>query len=411
MHQQEETDLEGIDLIEYVEIAWKHRWQIIIPTVVLAVLAGIASFLLPKVWEVDAIVIPSKFLVQTENGEFKEVLVASPVQVASQIIEGSYSGLISAELNIELRKLPKIKAQNLRNTNLVQISVREKDPLRGKEVLLSLYNHLKSDFDKKIDVEISGMNTRIEQFKNDILNLENEINTHENDIIKKNNEIKLKGLDIESRRIEKDKIGKEIESDKNRLKIFENRIVEIQEEMRSIKTRIDELDKQQRQALTEKKEGTETLALLLYSNEVQRNLQYYNALNERISVERLNIESLINMINQREQTLRQIDNQVSQIQTSADTIRAEIDTINNEIRKIKNGINNINNEIKLADEKKNRVDYTQLIKSPMVSFSPVSPKKKVIVLLAGILGFCLSMGVVIFRHGLEKRKIKDRPAI
>lgn len=409
MKQREEMDLEGVDLMEYIDIGWKHRWQIIIPTVILAVLAGIASFFLPKVWEVDALIVPSKFLVQTENGEFKEVLVAPPVQVASLISEGSYNALISAELNIELRKFPKIKAQNLRNTNLVQISVREKDPLRGKEVLLSLYNHLKSDFDKKIDVEISGMNTRIEQFKNDILNLENEINTHENDIIKKNNEIKLKGLDIESRRIEKDKIGKEIESDKNRLKIFENRIVEIQEEMRSIKTRIDELDKQQRQALTEKKEGTETLALLLYSNEVQRNLQYYNALNERISVERLNIESLINMINQREQTLRQIDNQVSQIQTSADTIRAEIDTINNEIRKIKNGINNINNEIKLADEKKNRVDYTQLIKSPMVSFSPVSPKKKVIVLIAGILGFCLSMGVVIFRHGLEKRR-KSTPA-
>lgn len=407
MKQREEMDLEGVDLMEYIDIGWKHRWQIIIPTVILAVLAGIASFFLPKVWEVDALIVPSKFLVQTENGEFKEVLVAPPVQVASLISEGSYNALISAESNIELRKFPKIKAQNLRNTNLVQVSVREINPKRGEEILLSLYNHLKSDFDRKIDVEINGMDTKIEQYKNNILDLENEIKTLENDIKKKNSEIKLKELDIESRRIEKDKTGKEIESDKNKLKIIENRIAEIQEEMKSIKIRIDELDKQQKQSLSEEKEGTETLALLLYSNEVQRNLQYYNALNERISVERLNIENLMNSINNKEQTLRQIDNQVSQIQTSEGTIQAEIDTINNEIRKIKNNINNINSEIKLAEEKKNRIDYTQLVKPPTASFGPVSPKKKVIVLIAGFLGFCLSLGVVFFRDNLKKRKKFD----
>lgn len=407
MKQREEMDLEGVDLMEYIDIGWKHRWQIIIPTVILAVLAGIASFFLPKVWEVDALIVPSKFLVQTENGEFKEVLVAPPVQVASLISEGSYNAIISAESNIELRKFPKIKAQNLRNTNLVQVSVREINPKRGEEILLSLYNHLKSDFDRKIDVEINGMDTKIEQYKNNILDLENEIKTLENDIKKKNSEIKLKELDIESRRIEKDKTGKEIESDKNKLKIIENRIAEIQEEMKSIKIRIDELDKQQKQSLSEEKEGTETLALLLYSNEVQRNLQYYNALNERISVERLNIENLMNSINNKEQTLRQIDNQVSQIQTSEGTIQAEIDTINNEIRKIKNNINNINSEIKLAEEKKNRIDYTQLVKPPTASFGPVSPNKKMIVLIAGILGFCLSLGVVFFRDNLKKRKKFD----
>lgn len=407
MKQREEMDLEGVDLMEYIDIGWKHRWQIIIPTVILAVLAGIASFFLPKVWEVDALIVPSKFLVQTENGEFKEVLVTPPVQVASLISEGSYNAIISAESNIELRKFPKIKAQNLRNTNLVQVSVREINPKRGEEILLSLYNHLKSDFDRKIDVEINGMDTKIEQYKNNILDLENEIKTLENDIKKKNSEIKLKELDIESRRIEKDKTGKEIESDKNKLKIIENRIAEIQEEMKSIKIRIDELDKQQKQSLSEEKEGTETLALLLYSNEVQRNLQYYNALNERISVERLNIENLMNSINNKEQTLRQIDNQVSQIQTSEGTIQAEIDTINNEIRKIKNNINNINSEIKLAEEKKNRIDYTQLVKPPTASFGPVSPNKKMIVLIAGILGFCLSLGVVFFRDNLKKRKKFD----
>jgi capsular polysaccharide biosynthesis protein len=155
MLQQEEMGFKSIDLMAYVNIAWKRRWQIIIPTVVIAVLAGIVSFLLPKIWEVDAIIIPSKFLSQTAAGEFKEILVAPPAQIAGQISQRTYDNLIAAELNIDPRAFPRINAENLRNTNLIRVYVRGKDPHRGRMILLSLFNHLKSDFDKKIDVEFS----------------------------------------------------------------------------------------------------------------------------------------------------------------------------------------------------------------------------------------------------------------
>ena len=92
----DETELESVDLMHYIDIAWKRRWQIIIPTVIVAVLAGIVSLLLPKVWEVDAIIIPSKFLAQNEAGEFREILVASPIQIAGQISQRSYDAVISA---------------------------------------------------------------------------------------------------------------------------------------------------------------------------------------------------------------------------------------------------------------------------------------------------------------------------
>jgi capsular polysaccharide biosynthesis protein len=403
MHQ-EEPDFETINLMEYFNLAWKRRWQIIIPTIVLAVLAGIWSFLLPKVWEVDAIIVPSKFLTQTTAGIFTEILVAPPLQIASQISQRSYDSLIAAELNIDVREFPKINAENLKNTNLIRLSVRDNDPQRGREILFSLFNHLKSDFDKKIDVEIKSLDTQVEQKKNDILDLENEIKTRENNIKKKQNDIKLKELDVESRLIEKDNTNKQIESDKNKLKLAEERISGIQEEMKSVRTRIDELDKQQRQSLNEKKEGTETLALLLYSNEVQRNLQYYNTLNEKINAERLNIENLTYSVISKEQGLRQIDNQVSQIKTNGNTIRAEIDTVHNEIRKVQNTINNAKNDIKLIEDKKNRIDYSQLIKEPTPSLGPVSPKKRQNVMIAGFLGFCLSLGIVLFRENLDKKK-------
>lgn len=417
----DETELESFDLMHYIDIAWKRRWQIIIPTVIVAVLAGIVSLLLPKVWEVDAIIIPSKFLAQNEAGEFREVLVASPIQIAGQISQRSYDAVISAEQNIPIRKFPRISAENLRNTNLIRISIRERDPQSGQKILQSLFNHLKSDFDKKIDVEISSLSNQVERTKNKILDLENEIKTKENEIKKKQNDIilkeldaKAKELDAASRLIEKEKIKKDIESDQNRMKIIEQRILSIQEEMKSVKSRIDELDRLQQKSVTEKREEADTLALLLYSNEVQQNLRYFNSLDEKISAERLNIETILNSIKNKEQQLLQIDNQVlqinnqiSQIKTSGETIRAEINSVQNDIRKVENSISDERNNIKLLEDKKNRIDYTQMIKEPTPSKSPVSPKKILFVMIAGLAAFCLSLGIVTFKENLDgRRKMK-----
>jgi LPS O-antigen subunit length determinant protein (WzzB/FepE family) len=352
MHQ-ENVEFESINLMEYIAIAWKRRWQIVIPTVVLAILAAIVSFLLPKIWEVDAIIIPSKFLTQNQAGEFKQVLVVEPKQIANQIAEGSYNSLIGAELNIPDREFPKITAENLRDTNLIRVSVRERNVGRGRQIVAALFNHLKSDFDKKIDVEINSLNTQVEQTKNRILDIE----------------------------IEKDKINKEIESDRNKLRITEERITSIREEMKSVKTRTDELDRLQQKSLTEKREGTETLALLLYSNEVQLNLRYFSSLDEKNSAEQMNENNLEYSIKNKE----------------------------NEIRKLQNTISDANNDIKLFEDKKNRIDYTQLVKEPTPSFGPVSPNKKQIVLIAGFIGFCLSVGIAFFREGLENRKKDSLP--
>ncbi len=326
MHE-EKTEFEYFNWMEYIIVAWKWRWQIIIPTVILAVLAAVVSFLLPKIWQVDIVIIPGKFMSQTQAGEFKVVLVAEPKQIASQITEGSYDSLIAAELNIPEREFPAIKAEDLRDTDLVRAFVRVKDPQKGRLILASLFNHLKSEFDKKIDIEISTLNTEVEKNKGSI------------------------------------------SSDQNKLQIAEQRIAALQAEMKSTKTRIEELGKQQQKILSEKKEGAESLALLLYSNEVQTNLRYFNSLEEMVSSERLKIENL------------------------------------------KPSIANAQKGILLLEAKKGRIDYTQLIKDPTTSFNPVSPNKKQNVLIAGFLGFCFSVGIVLFRENLNKMKSKNPPRI
>ena len=435
-----------IELMDYLNVIWKRKWLIIVPTFFLALVAGIASFLTPPQWEVDAIIQPSKFFVQTEQGLFEEVVVVDPRQIAGQINQESYNRLIAAELNLDLRRFPELKSENLRDTKLVRVSVRENDIDKGKAILTSLFNHLKRELDRKIDVEMRGIDTQIFAKENSIKqneigikeienqidlrklkikDRENEIKTRENEIKKRNNDIKFKELDVQSKEIDKERIRKEIEADHNKLKISEERVQSIMEEMKAVKGRIDEIDEQLRKALAEKKQGGDAVSLLLYSNEVQQNLRYYNTLDEKLSTEKVTQENLRLNIRDKQEQLRQIDTQIQQINTQKDSISAEIDNImtqiaivkteidkikneieslRNDIAKIQNAITNVHSEIRLLEDKKARIDYAQLIKEPTASLYPVSPRKKVNVAIAGILGLVIFTILAFFLEYVEKQK-------
>jgi len=466
-----------IELIDYLNVLWKRKWLIIIPTFFLVLAAGVISFLLPPKWEIDAMIVPSKFLIQTEQGEFEEIVVIEPKQIAGQINEKSYDHLIAAELNLDIREFPKLKAENLRDTKLVQISIKENDVEKAKLILYSLFNHLKRDLDKKIDVEIKGIDTQVESKRNVIKSKEieiknkknaiklknlliegrkNEIKTKQNrikdkeNVIKmkenaikfKENAIKSKNLNIESKEIDKKNIEEEINTLKNKLKISEERVKAIAEEMKDVKSRIDKIEEEQRKVL-KKGNDKNSLSILLYSNEIQNNLRYYNTLDEKLSNEKITQENINLAVEEKKGTIKQVDNQIEQIRTQIDDIHTQIDDIhtqinnvktqiddihtqidnvkneigkiNNEIDTINNGIiikkneiENVRNEITYWQERKARIDYTQLIKEPTSSLYPVSPRKKLNVMIAGVLGLMIFTVLAFFLDYLEKQKIKSK---
>ncbi|GAH40622.1 unnamed protein product, partial [marine sediment metagenome] len=45
-------------LMDYLNVIWKRKWLIVIPTFFLVIAVGIISFLLPPKWEIDAIITP-----------------------------------------------------------------------------------------------------------------------------------------------------------------------------------------------------------------------------------------------------------------------------------------------------------------------------------------------------------------
>jgi len=459
-------------LMDYINIIWKRKWLIIIPTFILVVIVGIYSFLQPKAWEVDAMIVPSRFFIQTSQGEFREVEVSDPIQITNQINEQAYDNLIATELNIDIREFPKINAENISNTKLVRISTNEGDVDKAKQILYSLFSHLKKESDKMIEVEIKDLDTQVGSKKNIIkskkIEIENEnnaiklkilsiedkrneiktkqnrikdkeniIKTKENEIKLTNSAIKLKNLNIDSKEIEKKGIEEEINTLNNKLTISEEREEAITEEMKEVKDRINKIEEEQRKVL-KKRSNKNALAILLYSNEVQNNLRYYNTLDEKFTSERITQENINLSIKEEKETIKQIDNQIEQIRTQIDDIETEIDDIktqiddintqiddintqinsiknemskiNNEIDTIKNTItikNNeiesVNNEITLIQERKARIDYAQLIKEPTSSLSPVSPKKKQNVLIAGFLGLMIFTAFAFLVEYIEKQ--------
>ncbi len=328
-----------IELIDYLNVLWKRKWFIIIPTFFLVVVVGIYSFLQPKVWEIDAIIVPSKFLIQTEQGTFNEVVIVDPKQIASQINEATYNTLIAAELNVDIREFPKLKADNIRDTKLVRIIIKENDVEKAKLILYSLFNHLKRELDKKVDIETEGINSQ-----------------------------------IRSKEIEKLGTEEEIKAYKNKFNIVKQRKKEIEKEMSDIRKRIEGLEKEQSSSLKkENRSESESLAMLLYSNEIQQSLIYHNTLNELLSSKKIQEEN----------------------------INLEIENKEEEIKQLENEIDNL-------DERKGRIDYTQLIKEPTSSLYPVAPKKKRNVMLAGIIGIMIFTMLSFFLDYLEKQRIKSK---
>ncbi len=326
------------ELMDYLNVIWKRKWLIIIPTFVLVVAVGVYSFFLPRVWEVDAIIMPSKLFIQTEGGQFEEVFPVDPKQIVGQINEAIYNTLIVAELNLDIREFPKLKAENLRDTNMLRISTRENDVEKAKRILYSLFKHLQRDLDRKIDVELKGIDSQI------------------------------KSKEIENLRIEE-----EIKANKNKINIVKQRTKEIEKEMIDIRKGIESLEKEQRLSLKkENRSETESLAMLLYSNEIQQRLQYYNELNELVSSKKIEEEK----------------------------INLETENREGRIKQLENEIGNLN-------ERKGRIDYTQFIQEPTSSLYPVAPKKKRNVMIAGILGLMIFTMFAFFLEYIEKQKLKS----
>jgi len=380
---------EEVEIVDIISVLWKRRWLIIIGTLAFIIIAGTASFLIKPVYEISSLIQPGKLLVEDQYGRFEEVLIEGTKQVANRINEKTYDHIISEMMKLPIKEIPKIRAEDIKDTFLVKIYTRNHDIKKGLEVVRIIIDLIKKDLDDKVLSEINQIDISISD-------LENKIKSLELNISDKENEIKSKKLDIQLKEIEKAKINQELISINNKIKISEDRMKALLEEMKEVKVRIDKLEEEQRNALKITKDDKNAIGMLLYSNEIQNNLRYYNSLEERMSAEKINYENLNYSLKEKTEMIRQIDIEIKQLNTTIDMIR-------NNIERIKTDIETHRNEIKSLEAKKRRIDFTKIIKPAAPSVDPVFPKKKLNISIATILGLIIFSFVSFFLNYLEKK--------
>lgn len=351
---------EEISIFDYLNIIWKRKWFILIPALVLAAAAGIFGFLKIPVWEVDAIIQPGIFLVQYSPDQVKETPASEPLRMAIQISLQSMNTRIASELNLDRRRFPVLFAEVLKNTWFIRIWLRVTDSDQGTKILISLLQHLKAEFDKNLDMEVKRLETQI---------------------FEKENTIKDKRAEIALLEIQKTKSLAQIASEEAKIKISEERLRNISVEMASAKMRTDALEEQLKKAIETQQKGNDaiSLGLLLYSSQVQSNLQYYNLLDEKLNAEKILQENSRLNIKSKTEDSKENDARIGIL---------------------KNEIDDISNAIKLILERKARVRYAEVIKDPSVSNHPVGPRKAIYILLGGLIGLTVFSLAALF---LERR--------
>lgn len=167
----QDTELKFMD---FFLILWKRRGVVVGLTLLCALAAAVLAFVLPRKWDVDAVFGPSKFILQSETGKIEEKTFTDPKQIAVEINQRIYDAPIAEALQRNVRTLPLIKAENLRDTNLVRVSIRSGDVPGAEQMLALLTERLKKEGDQKADVEIAGTDAQIQDKGIEIKLLEGE---------------------------------------------------------------------------------------------------------------------------------------------------------------------------------------------------------------------------------------------
>ena len=105
------------------------------------------------------------------------------------------------------------------------------------------------------------------------------------------------------------------------------------------------------------------------------------------------------------------------LRTTTNSIKSGINNAKLEIENAKNNIKDLERQKGLSQEKianiefkKNTIQNIQILQAPKSSLSPVKPKKKLNVLLAGVIGLFLTVFLTFFIEYISRHKDNERNA-
>ena len=87
--------------------------------------------------------------------------------------------------------------------------------------------------------------------------------------------------------------------------------------------------------------------------------------------------------------------------------RSRKETLSLKLETTQNKIKSLLTEIKSLEFKKNHIQNIQIIKTPKSSFSPIKPKTRLNVMLAGVVGLFLTVFLAFFVEYISKYRARE----
>ena len=156
-HEWDSVD--EIDLMDYVKVILKRKVFILFLFLGAMIAAGVFSFLMPKVYEIDTVL---------EIGKVGETMVETPSQLMGKIEGDVYGVLARAKLNISETEYPTVKTENPAGTTIIKMAIKSKDVELSKEILNEKNELIISDHQNKIESEKELLEKKIELSEKDI---------------------------------------------------------------------------------------------------------------------------------------------------------------------------------------------------------------------------------------------------
>ncbi len=157
-----QTEYDEINLMDYAVVVLKRKWLIFGIFLIAVIAAGIFSYFAPKIYEIDT---------SLEIGKIGETIIEKPLQIVEKINNDVYEISIREKLGIQ-EGYPKIKAEDIKNTNLVKIKIESDNPGLSKRILEEMNNLILAEHQEKMEKKKVKIEENIKEIQEELTLLE-----------------------------------------------------------------------------------------------------------------------------------------------------------------------------------------------------------------------------------------------
>ena len=441
-----------IELMDYLKVLWKWKYLIIVGTLVCAIGAAVVSLNMTRVYAITTAFQPGILKV---NPDGKIVYIDSAPNIKALIETNAINGALLKNIKTPNQDyLPTsvgFKVTIPKGTNAIEVLYETSHVDIGVQIVKNLSSLLFEKYKKRITAFHQDYDSGIRDLSNEMGKINENISKVKNSINLAEVERKAELEEIGARRLNlKSQIAENQFSREDSLKQLDNDISTIKAEMKAkkkqhdnleegipnIKLEIDRINKntdlliqQRNRLLSSTKKNGDVLSTLIYSNTIQQNISYLNTLRgtihdmtNQIYRQMADLERLGNrnkdLTAQKESVRKQTDFKIDYLQRDIKDLGDQEKNMENqteiEIANLKSQINDLRSDLKYKSGEIKDIEYTrdniqniQIIKQPKASPSPIKPKTRLNVMLAGVVGLFLTVFLAFFVEYISKYNSRE----